>query len=407
MLMTSFSSSKTFFQNPQKPVSIRATIMHRNAKGSPLHDPNATVEEIIEKDFQISKERAKYYYRKSSPKSTESIQADTEILEGSFIMKFKIGTPAIDTYGYIDTGSALSWVQCAPCMECYEQWGTIYNRKRSSSYISIPWGHQMCSDVAIGGSVEDVRGDCGYTLTYIDKSQSFGILGVETFTFQEGYEVTDVLFGCSDFSIRDDYSPPALIGLGDLRASLVWQLSISQFYYYVEHSEESTNMIGHIHLGVPVLDPLFSIPLLPNRDTFYYLPLESITVAGERLVLSEIVIDSGATYSVLVKDIYDGLVRAISNAMGGPLADYKGNCYGNIRKAPAIVFEFKNRKISICQSNVWYRMGSVYCLAFRESPVKGRSIFGMYQQRNMRVAYDLESGHVSMTYMHDTCPSME
>lgn len=77
MLMTSFSSSKTFFQNPRKPVSIRATIMHRNAKGSPLHDPNATVEEIIEKDFQISKERPEYYFRKSSPKSTESIEKQT------------------------------------------------------------------------------------------------------------------------------------------------------------------------------------------------------------------------------------------------------------------------------------------------------------------------------------------
>lgn len=149
-------------------------------------------------------------------------------------MKFKIRTPPVDTYGYINTGSALSWVQCAPCMQCYEQRGTIYNRKRSSSYASIPWGHPTCSGEAIGGSVEDVRGDCGYTLGYVDRSQTFGILGVETFTSRDGYEVTDILFGCSDFNIRDDYSPPALIGLGDLSASLVRQLSISQFYYYLE-----------------------------------------------------------------------------------------------------------------------------------------------------------------------------
>lgn len=60
-------------------------------------------------------------------------------------------------------------------------------------------------------------------------------------------------------------------------------------------------------------------PLTPFSQFPYY-PIETpfttccwnilyITVAGERLDLSEIVIDSGATYTVLVEEIYNGLVE--------------------------------------------------------------------------------------------------
>ncbi|KAM7525148.1 hypothetical protein LguiA_015050 [Lonicera macranthoides] len=354
----------------------------------------------------------------SAAKSTDYIRADTKIIgRSSFIMKFKIGTPPVDTYGYIDTGSGLSWVQCAPCDLCYRQYGQIYDRKLSSSYENVPSHDALCSVEAIGGSVkEDDLGNCAYSLTYADGSVGSGDVAKETFIFKDDYKVLEVIFGCSSYNPRSDYNPPALIGLGNLSASLVRQLSISQFYYHVETIEGSNHMVGTIDLGERALDPLSSIPLLPNTNKFYYLALNSISVAGYHRVSrlsteNGIVLDSGSTYTSVESDSYREFVRAIIIEMGAPFKDPipAEICYPTILQAPTIVFEFENLNITLCQSNVWYRMTwpEQFCLAIKESP-KQTSIFGMYQQRSMKVAYDLDSGRVSMTPMKpDVCPDFD
>ncbi|KHN35117.1 Putative aspartic protease [Glycine soja] len=46
---------------------------------------------------------------------------------GDYLMKLTLGTPPVDVYGLVDTGSDLVWEQCTPCQGCYKQKNPMFD----------------------------------------------------------------------------------------------------------------------------------------------------------------------------------------------------------------------------------------------------------------------------------------
>ncbi|WP_411024826.1 pepsin-like aspartyl protease, partial [Salmonella sp. s57610] len=52
---------------------------------------------------------------------------------GEYFARLAVGYPPREYYLVTDTGSDVSWLQCSPCSECYQQSDPIFNPSASSS----------------------------------------------------------------------------------------------------------------------------------------------------------------------------------------------------------------------------------------------------------------------------------
>ncbi|CAA0818400.1 Eukaryotic aspartyl protease family protein [Striga hermonthica] len=63
-----------------------------------------------------------------------------------------MGRPARDMYLIADTGSDVSWTQCRPCIDCYNQSDPIYDPLASTTYKDLPCNSGECNAlVSVGG----------------------------------------------------------------------------------------------------------------------------------------------------------------------------------------------------------------------------------------------------------------
>ncbi|KAI3983068.1 hypothetical protein MKX01_035349, partial [Papaver californicum] len=61
-----------------------------------------------------------------------------------YTISHRVGTPAVDTYSSIDTGSDITWLQCQPCDNCYDQEIPIYDSRKSTSSAKVGCEDKIC-----------------------------------------------------------------------------------------------------------------------------------------------------------------------------------------------------------------------------------------------------------------------
>lgn len=351
-------------------------------------------------------------------------QAEIIFVHGIYVMHLSIGSPPVDIYGSVDTGSDLVWTQCEPCpqSQCFRQEAPLFDPKKSSTYNSISCFSFQC--VIAGTNCSE--GDCIYSSAYgrgLHGSFSSGNIATETLTFGstsgQPLEMPKIIFGCGHNNSESPNTPSnrtGTIGLGPGSSSLISQMATSiagKFSYCLPHQGSSTINFGGIVAGAGVV----STPLI-IRD-HYYLTLEAISVGNQRLEFvsggkyfigaGNIFVDTGVQRTLLPLEYHSNLTLVMTNMIRAQPIEIKIGepglsdilCY-NISsqpELPEVTIHFKGADVKLSPSNIFQNISDdLMCSAFRGGDVN--TIYGNIMQTNFLIGYDIEQRTVSFKSTH-------
>ncbi|GFZ18514.1 eukaryotic aspartyl protease family protein [Actinidia rufa] len=339
---------------------------------------------------------------------------------GEYFSRVGIGRPPNEVYMVLDTGSDVNWVQCAPCADCYQQTDPIYEPASSASYSPLTCETRQCKSL----DVSECRNDsCLYEVSYGDGSYTVGEFVTETITFGGSASVADIAIGCGHNNEGLFVGAAGLIGLGGGSLSFPSQINASSFSYcLVDRDSDSASTLEFDSVTPP---NAVTAPLLRNRklDTFYYLDVTDLSVAGEMLSITPsafrlddngdggVIIDSGTAVTRLQTDAYNSLrdafvkgTRNLPSTTGVALFD---TCYDlssmKSVEVPTVSFHFSNGKsLPLPAKNYLIPVDSAgtFCLAFAPTS-SSLSIIGNVQQQGTRVSFDL--AHSLIGFSPNTC----
>lgn len=401
----------------QKHQTVRVSLRHIDS------GKNLTKFELVQKGLKRGSQRLKklkaMVLAASSPES--QLEAPIHAGSGEYLMQLSIGTPPEAFPAVLDTGSDLIWTQCKPCTQCYKQPTPIFDPSKSSSYSKLSCNTKLCSSLPSSTCSDG----CQYVYTYGDYSITQGVLASETFTFGDsGHQVSvhNIGFGCGEDNEGDGFEQASgLVGLGRGPLSLVSQLNEPKFSYCLssmdDDSKTSTLFLGSLP-SVNATQKALTVPLLtnPSQPSFYYLPLEGITVGDTRLSIEKstfevgddghggVIIDSGTTITYIEENAFNALKKEFTSQMSLSV-DKTGSsgldlCFAlpsgtNQVEVPKLIFHFSGADLELPSENYMIADSDVglACLAMGSS--SGMSIFGNVQQQNMLVNHDLEKKAIS------------
>lgn len=365
--------------------------------------------------------------RALSERVVATVESGVPVGSGEYLVDVYLGTPPRRFRMIMDTGSDLNWLQCAPCLDCFEQSGPIFDPAASISYRNVTCGDERCRLVSPPAEsapreCRRPRSDpCPYYYWYGDQSNTTGDLALEAFTVnltQSGTRRVDgVAFGCGHQNRGLFHGAAGLLGLGRGPLSFASQLrgvygGHAFSYCLVEHGSAAGSKIifGHDDalLAHPQLNYTAFAPAT-DADTFYYLQLKSVLVGGEAVNIPSdtlsaggTIIDSGTTLSYFPEPAYQAIRQAFIDRMspsyplipGFPVLSPCYNVSGAEKvEVPELSLVFADGAAwEFPAENYFIRLEpeGVMCLAVLGTPRSGMSIIGNYQQQNFHVLYDLE-----------------
>ncbi|OVA19215.1 Peptidase A1 [Macleaya cordata] len=330
---------------------------------------------------------------------------------GEYFSRVGIGRPPKPLYMVLDTGSDVTWIQCAPCTDCYQQSDPIFEPSSSSSYSPLSCEAQQCKSLDISACR---NGSCLYQVSYGDGSYTVGEFVSETLTFGNSKtSIDNISLGCGHDNEGLFVGSAGLLALGGGSLSFPTQVKASSFSYCLvdrDSSSASTLTFGgsETELADAVTAPLTRNPQI---DTFYYVGLTGISVGGETLNISPsvfevdqsgiggIIIDSGTAVTRLRTEAYNALrdafvkgTKNLPSTNGFALFD---TCYDLSTKTsvtvPTIAFLFPGGKSLVLPAKnylVPVDSKKTFCFAF--APTRSSlSIIGNLQQQGTRVGFNL------------------
>ncbi|KAJ9563733.1 hypothetical protein OSB04_008893 [Centaurea solstitialis] len=335
---------------------------------------------------------------------------------GEYFCRVGIGHPASQAYMVLDTGSDVSWVQCAPCADCYQQADPIFEPASSSSYSPLTCETHQCKSLDVS---ECRNGTCLYEVSYGDGSYTVGDFATETVTLEGSTAVEDIAIGCGHNNEGLFVGAAGLIGLGGGPLSFPSQINATSYSYcLVDRDSDSASTL---EFNSPMPRGAITAPLLRSDkiDTFYFVGLSGLAVAGEVLDIppatfeltddgdSGVIVDSGTAITRLPAAAYKKLREAFANgtkglpaAAGVALFD---TCYDLSKKkrveVPTVSFRFSNgEKLDLPAKNYMIPVdsGGTFCFGFAATS-SSMSIIGNVQQQGTRVSYDLENNLIGFS----------
>ncbi|KAL6190279.1 hypothetical protein ACLB2K_036677 [Fragaria x ananassa] len=334
---------------------------------------------------------------------------------GEYFSRVGIGRPPSQVYVVLDTGSDVSWVQCAPCADCYQQVDPIFEPTSSASFAQLSCDAARCKSLDV---FECRNNTCLYEVAYGDGSYTVGDFVTETISIG-GESLSDVAIGCGHNNEGLFVGAAGLLGLGGGPLSFPSQLNATSFSYcLVDRDSDSTSTL-EFNTAMP--HNAVTAPLRRNRqlNTFYYVGLTGISVGGEMLKIPAnafeidesgnggIIIDSGTAVTRLQTETYDALRSAFVNMTQG-LESTSGvalfdACYDLSKTesvdVPTLSFHFEDGKeLPLPAKNYLIPVDSqgTFCFAF--APTSGAlSIIGNVQQQGTRVSFDIANSVVGLS----------
>ncbi|KAK1374170.1 aspartic proteinase CDR1-like [Heracleum sosnowskyi] len=394
-------------------------LIHRDSPLSPYYNSSMSYYEILRNSIRRSMTRSSHMFTPKLASSPPTIQSPLTAVTGEYLMKISVGTPPLDFLAAADTGSDLTWIQCKPCIECYQQNTPIFDPKRSSTYRNQPCQSKVCQKPLSCGD----KNFCNYAFTYGDGSYTEGDISLESFTFEttsgKPVVVPNISFGCGHKAGGNfDKFTDGIVGLGNSDLSIINQLRNTingKFSYCMVPSK--SNVPSKISFGSNAIVSGYGVQRTPfftrDQQLYYYLFLESVTIGEANIKFvtetysnnandkdGNIIIDSGTTLTYLPSEFYqlveDEFKRSISST---PVEgeDELTLCYKNEegfeKEVPTITFHFTggNLELSVLNTMLEIEDGK---LCFAMAP-GGTAIFGNVQQTSCLVGYDLEAKTVS------------
>jgi len=372
--------------------------------------------------------------RALSERLVATVESGVAVGSGEYLMDVYVGTPPRRFQMIMDTGSDLNWLQCAPCLDCFEQRGPVFEPAASSTYRNVTCGDQRCGLVAPPEAPRACRrpgeDPCPYYYWYGDQSNTTGDLALESFTVNltargASRRVDSVVFGCGHRNRGLFHGAAGLLGLGRGPLSFASQLRAvyghTFSYCLVDHGSDvgSKVVFGEdpLLLAHPRLNYTAFAPASSPADTFYYVQLRGVLVGGELLNISSdtwgvskdgsggTIIDSGTTLSYFAEPAYRVIRQAFVDRMSRSyplIADFPvlNPCY-NVSgverpEVPELSLAFADGAVwDFPAENYFIRLDDgIMCLAVLGTPRSGMSIIGNFQQQNFHVVYDLQKNRL-------------
>ena len=334
---------------------------------------------------------------------------------GEYFSRVGIGRPPSPVYMVLDTGSDVSWVQCAPCADCYEQTDPIFEPTSSTSFASLSCETEQCKSLDVS---ECRNGTCLYEVSYGDGSSTVGDFVTETVTLGST-SLSNIALGCGHNNEGLFVGAAGLLGLGGGSLSFPSQLNASSFSYCLVDRDSDSASTLDFNSPIPPDAVIAPLHRNPNLDTFFYLGVTGLSVGGEILPIPEtsfqmsqdgnggIIIDSGTAVTRLQTTVYnllrDAFVKStpyLQSARGVALFD---TCYDLSSKSrvevPTVSFHFANGKeLPLPAKNYLIPVDSegTFCFAFAPTD-SALSILGNAQQQGTRVSFDLTNSFVGFS----------
>lgn len=373
--------------------------------------------------------------RALSERLVATVKSGVAVGSGEYLMDVYVGTPPRRFQMIMDTGSDLNWLQCAPCLDCFEQRGPVFDPAASSSYRNVTCSDQRCSLVAPPEAPRACRrpgeDSCPYYYWYGDQSNTTGDLALESFTVNltapgASRRVDGVVFGCGHWNRGLFHGAAGLLGLGRGPLSFASQLRAvygdTFSYCLVDHGSDVASKVvfgeDALLLAHPQLNYTAFAPTASPADTFYYLKLKGVLVGGELLNISSdtwdvgkdgsggTIIDSGTTLSYFAEPAYQVIRQAFVDRMSRSyplIPDFPvlNPCY-NVSgveqpEVPEMSLLFADGAVwDFPAENYFIRLDpdGIMCLAVLGTPRSGMSIIGNFQQQNFHVVYDLQNNRM-------------
>ncbi|XP_062192627.1 protein ASPARTIC PROTEASE IN GUARD CELL 1-like [Phragmites australis] len=338
---------------------------------------------------------------------------------GEYFSRVGVGSPARQLYMVLDTGSDVTWVQCQPCADCYQQSDPVFDPSLSTSYTAVSCDSPRCRDLD-AAACRNSTGACLYEVAYGDGSYTVGDFATEMLTLGDSQPVSNVAIGCGHDNEGLFVGAAGLLALGGGPLSFPSQISATTFSYcLVDRDSPSASTL---QFGDGGGDPdVVTAPLLrsPRTNTFYYVGLSGISVGGQELSIPSsafamdasgaggVIVDSGTAVTRLQSSAYAALrdafvsgTSSLARTSGVSLFD---TCYDlsdrTSVEVPAVALRFEGGgTLRLPAKNYLIPVdgAGTYCLAF--APTNAAvSIIGNVQQQGTRVSFDTAKGTVGFT----------
>lgn len=326
---------------------------------------------------------------------------------GEYFARIGVGQPAKEFYMVVDTGSDVSWLQCEPCADCYQQSDPVFNPSASSTYRQLTCDSPQCGAL----EVSSCRTGCLYQVSYGDGSYTVGDFATETLTFGNSGTIPNVAIGCGHENEGLFIGSAGIIGLGGSSLSIPSQVKASSFSYCLVNRDSSSSSTLDFNSAPPSDSVVASMVKNPKINVYFYVDLTGIVVGGQKLAIPPsvfqidgsgrggVIVDSGTAITRLQSQAYEQLRDTFARftthlPSAGSFALFD-TCYDLSSmtrvSVPTVAFEFSGgKRLQLKASNYLIPVDSSgkFCLAFAStsSPL---SIIGNVQQQGTRVTYDI------------------
>ncbi|KAK9668787.1 hypothetical protein RND81_13G086600 [Saponaria officinalis] len=339
---------------------------------------------------------------------------------GEYFSRVGVGYPAKQYYMVIDTGSDVTWLQCEPCSDCYQQTDPIYTPSSSSTYSPLTCSSQQCSSLEVSACR---NGGCLYQVSYGDGSYTVGDFVTDTVSFGPSGSVSKVAIGCGHDNEGLFVGAAGLLGLGGGPLSLTSQLKATSFSYCLVDRDSARTSTLEFNSAIP--SGSVTAPILKNNklNTFYYIGLTGFSVGGQQVSIPPslfsmddsgsggVIVDSGTAITRLPTQAYnslrDAFTRLTQHLKSAPSVALFDTCYDfssmSSVKVPTVAMHFAGgQSLNLPAKNYLIPVDSsgTFCFAFAET-ASSMSIIGNVQQQGTRVYFDL--GRSVMAFSQNNC----
>ncbi|CAI0376582.1 unnamed protein product [Linum tenue] len=392
------------------------------AQAQQLTSTKPTADEILRLDESRVRKIQSRTRKAADVRVTESTTIpakDGSIVDsGDYIVTVGLGTPAKQLSLIFDTGSDVTWTQCQPCVECYQQKEKIFDPSSSKTYRNVSCEAAACSalDAATGNRGCTASGStCVYGILYGDASFSIGFLAIEKLTLTKTDVFDKFYFGCGKNNKGNFGGAAGVLGLGRNQLSLVSQTSDKYkklFSYCIPSSPSGTGFLTFGGAAAKSAVKYTPIASVAGGDNFYGIGITAISVGGKKLPVAASVysdagaiIDSGTVITWLPPAAYSALRSAFRKQMSKyPLAQalsildtcYDLSKFKNFAVPKIGLFFAGGAEVDIDAVGILYaNKPTQVCLAFAgNGDAKDVAILGNVQQRTLEVVYDVAGGRI-------------
>ncbi|VFQ74812.1 unnamed protein product [Cuscuta campestris] len=275
--------------------SFTVDIIHSHSLNSPFYNPSKSRAEYA-KDTLLQSQSRIARMKRHAPNATLGIPGsatakfatDVEYAIAYYAMNFSIGTPPVERFSAVDTGSDLTWIQCEPCRGiCFPQDMPLFDPSMSSSYTRLPCDTPLC--LGDGSySCDTSTNLCRYDNGYMDASYTHGDLAYDTLIVGDT-SFPNFVFGCG-FNNSGTFAhlTTGIFGLSNGNISFIKQANIGRFMYCLPWYYEA-NVSTHIAFDsdAVIADPdgVVSTPMV-DTEFGYWVTLENLSVGVKRCCAS-------------------------------------------------------------------------------------------------------------------------